>query len=185
MVDSNGLVKMPVYSVNGTEQRGVDQAISALDNTLHDAVMYDGVKDSVSLGGSNGTRIHNVATATAGTDAVNFNQLLDAGLKADTNGAVTNSFVAYDDKTKKDSVTLGDTLGAGAQIHKVVAGSADQDAVNLKQLKDAGIDWSIRAAIRPMRLSHTTRGRWIRSRLGEPTARKSTSFLRDRRIRTR
>ena len=72
-------------------------------------------------------------------DAVNIKQLTDAGFTVDPSGNPTNAFVAYDDKTKKDSVTLGGTSGVGAQIHKVVAGSADQDAVNLKQLKDAGI----------------------------------------------
>ena len=44
-------------------------------------------------------------------------QLKDAGLKTDASGNATNAFVAYDDKTKKDSVTLEGA--SGTQIHKV------------------------------------------------------------------
>jgi autotransporter adhesin len=91
----------------------------------------------VTLEGANGTQIHKVAKGTADQDAVNLSQLKDAGVKTDASGNVTNAFVAYDDKTKKDSVTLE---GAnGTQIHKVAKGTADQDAINLSQLKEAGI----------------------------------------------
>ncbi|MDR5751627.1 YadA-like family protein [Caballeronia sp. LZ024] len=96
----------------------------------------DASKDSVTLGGSNGTQIHNVAAGTADQDAVNLDQLTKAGLKVGSDGTPTNSFVAYDDASK-DSVTLGGSNGT--QIHNVAAGTADQDAVNLDQLTKAGL----------------------------------------------
>ena len=95
----------------------------------------DSTKDSVTLKGTDGTQIHKVAAGTADQDAVNVKQLTDAGAIVDSTGTVTNAFVAYDDSTK-DSVTLKGT--DGTQIHKVAAGTADQDAVNVKQLTDAG-----------------------------------------------
>jgi autotransporter adhesin len=96
----------------------------------------DKTLDKVSLGGTSGTTISNLAAGSADMDAVNVKQLKDAGAIVDSTGSVTNAFVAYDDNTKKDSVTLGGSGSAGAQIHNVVAGAADKDAVNLKQLKD-------------------------------------------------
>ena len=67
---------------------------------------------------------------------------------------MTNAFVAYDDKTKKDSVTLEGA--SGTQIHNVKAGTADQDAVNLKQLKDAGLKTDSSGQSRRTRSSRTT-----------------------------
>ena len=53
-------------------------------------------------------------------DAVNLTQLKDAGMTVDTDGTVTNAFVAYD-KGTMDSVTLqGGTNGT--TIHRVAAG---------------------------------------------------------------
>jgi autotransporter adhesin len=71
---------------------------------------------------------------------VNLAQLQAMGANVDTSGNVTNAFVAYDDTTKS-SVTFG---GAGATnsvvLHNVGAGSADLDAVNVAQLKAAGLN---------------------------------------------
>ena len=48
---------------------------------------------------------------------MNLSQLKDVGPRRTQSGNPTNAFVAYDDKTKKDSVTLE---GAnGTQIHNV------------------------------------------------------------------
>nr|WP_255581192.1 YadA-like family protein [Caballeronia sp. dw_276] len=133
---ADGTVSGPVYKVNGEDQYGVAKAISALDASVQNAVLYDGVKDSVTLGGDNGTKIQNLSAGSAPMDAVNFKQLTDAGLTVDSTGTVTNAFVAYKDKT----MTKVDLGGAnGTEISNVAAGSKDMDAVNLKQLKDAGI----------------------------------------------
>ena len=93
-------------------------------------------EDSVTLEGANGTQIHKVTGGTADKDAINLRQLKDAGLKTDTRRG--DERIRRDgDKTKKDSVTLEGSNGT--QIHNVKPGTADQDAMNLKQLKDAGL----------------------------------------------
>jgi autotransporter adhesin len=136
-IDSKtGLIIDPTYTINGVQKNGIGAAILAINNSLGNAVMYDGIKDSVTLGGTAGTQIHNLATAADDMDAVNFKQLKDAGLTTDSTGVVTNAFVAYDSKAK-DSITLGGSNGT--QIHDLAAGVADQDAVNVKQLTDAGL----------------------------------------------
>ena len=93
-------------------------------------------KDLVTLGGSAGTKISNVKAGTTAMDAVNLAQLTAAGLNVNTSGVVQNAFVAYD-STAKTGVTLGNGT-VGAQIHQVVAGTADTDATNVAQLKQLG-----------------------------------------------
>ncbi|ACC73453.1 ESPR-type extended signal peptide-containing protein [Paraburkholderia phymatum] len=110
------------------------------DNTV--AIGADALADranSVSVGASGAERqIVNVAAGTQNTDAVNVKQLKDLGASFDINGNVSGAFVAYDDASKT-RVTLG---GAGAaatvKVTNVAAGSANTDAVNVKQLKDLG-----------------------------------------------
>lgn len=52
--------------------------------------------NTVSVGSATSQRqIVNVAAGTQDTDAVNLQQLKNAGLSTDTSGNVTNSFVAY------------------------------------------------------------------------------------------
>jgi hypothetical protein len=92
--------------------------------------------NTVSVGASGSERqIVNVAAGTQATDVVNFAQLQATGLKVDTNGNATNSFVAYDDTTAS-TVTLGGTTGT--KITNVAAGDVSSatstDAVNGSQL---------------------------------------------------
>ena len=70
-------------------------------------------------------------------DAVNFKQLTDAGLTVDPTGTVTNAFVAYTDKTLS-SVALGRYERYADQ--QPCRRLSHMDAVNVKQLKDAGRD---------------------------------------------
>ncbi len=53
----------------------------------------------------------NVAAGKADTDAVNVKQLNALGAKTDSSGNPTNAFVAYDNLTTKDKVTLEGTSG--------------------------------------------------------------------------
>jgi autotransporter adhesin len=100
-------------------------------------VAYDDTgKGKITLGGTAGTVLSNVAKGTGDTDAVNVKQLKDAGLTIDPSGNAVNAFVAYDD-TGKGRITLGGT--AGTVLSNVAKGAGDTDAVNLKQLKDAGL----------------------------------------------
>ncbi len=91
---------------------------------------------TVSVGSSTLTRqLVNMAAGTSTNDAVNYGQLQAAGLKVDTNGVATNSFVAYDN-TSASSITF--TSGtAGTRLSNVAAGSisaGSMDAVNGSQL---------------------------------------------------
>ncbi|SDH49005.1 beta strand repeat-containing protein [Paraburkholderia phenazinium] len=91
--------------------------------------------NTVSVGTSSSQRqIVNVAAGTQGTDAVNYAQLQAAGLKTDSSGNATNSFVAYDNTTQ-GKVTLGGA--SGTTITNVTAGAvsaSSTDAVNGSQL---------------------------------------------------
>ncbi|MDF0503838.1 ESPR-type extended signal peptide-containing protein, partial [Burkholderia cenocepacia] len=119
------------------------------------AVTYDDTtKDSVTLGGTGATTpvaIHNVKDgelSATSKDAVNGSQLFatnqnlsdlkdslkDGGVIDPTTG---ESLAVVYDGTSKDKVTLA---GAdGTTLSNVKAGVADMDAVNVSQLKDAGL----------------------------------------------
>ncbi|MCW5115758.1 YadA-like family protein [Burkholderia cenocepacia] len=109
------------------------------------AVAYDSAaKDTVTLGGAGATApvaLKNVADGTDRHDAINLGQLQDAGLVApvdptDPSKGLTSLAVTYDDATK-DVATLA---GAnGTTLSNVKAGVGDMDAVNVSQLKDAGL----------------------------------------------
>ncbi|KDR37592.1 YadA family autotransporter adhesin, partial [Caballeronia glathei] len=129
--------KAETDAVNVKQLTALGGKVDSLGNITNAFVAYDNAtKAAVTLGGSNGTQIHNVAAGTAGKDAVNLDQLTAAGLKVGTSGEVTNAFVAYDDATKS-KVTLGGSNGT--QIHNVAAGTVGKDAVNLDQLTAAGL----------------------------------------------
>ncbi|WP_409410328.1 YadA-like family protein [Burkholderia cenocepacia] len=103
------------------------------------AVTYDGAaKDTVTLKGTNGTTLSNVKAGVADMDAVNVSQLKGAGLIDPSTGKPIAA-VTYD-SAAKDSVTLG---GAGATtpvaLKNVADAKDDGDALNLGQLKNAGL----------------------------------------------
>jgi trimeric autotransporter adhesin len=90
----------------------------------------------VSVGnGSSQRRIVHVAAGIADTDAVNISQLKALGATTDANGAIANSFLAYD-TPQKDLVTLGGGA-SGTLLTNVKAGALNaqsRDAVNGAQL---------------------------------------------------
>ncbi|SAL69623.1 YadA domain-containing protein [Caballeronia telluris] len=109
-------------------------------NLTNAFVAYDNTtKAAISLGGSSGTQIHNVTAGTAAKDAVNLAQLNALGATVDSLGNVTNSFVAYDDTTKGKVTFGGKGSTTPVTLSNVAAGKADTDAVNVKQLTDAGL----------------------------------------------
>ncbi|MBR8264665.1 YadA-like family protein [Burkholderia cenocepacia] len=105
------------------------------------AVAYDGVaKDTVTLKGADGTTLSNVKAGVADMDAVNVSQLKGSGLIGDDGKAI--AAVTYDrnaDGTPNyGSVTLGNGAGP-TQLKNVADATDDGDALNLGQLKDAGL----------------------------------------------
>ncbi|MEK8011040.1 YadA-like family protein, partial [Burkholderia contaminans] len=93
--------------------------------------------DKVTLQGADGTTLANVKAGVADMDAVNVSQLKDSGLIGDDGKAI--AAVTYDDATKS-AVTLGGTGATTPVALKNVADAKDDhDALNLGQLKDAGL----------------------------------------------
>ena len=106
-------------------------------------VAYDDTtKGKVTFGGKGSTTpvtLANVAAGKADTDAVNVKQLNALGVKTDSSGNPTNAFVAYDNLTTKDKVTLEGT--SGTKITNLTAGainSTSKDAINGSQLYNLG-----------------------------------------------
>ncbi|WP_321903142.1 YadA-like family protein [Burkholderia cenocepacia] len=105
------------------------------------AVTYDGAaRDKVTLAGTDGTTLSNVKAGVANMDAVNVGQLKDSGLIGDDGKSI--AAVTYDrnaDGTPNyGTVTLGNGAGP-TQIKNVADATDDHDALNLGQLKDAGL----------------------------------------------
>ncbi|SAL51441.1 YadA domain-containing protein [Caballeronia terrestris] len=100
------------------------------------AVTYDGpTRGKVTLGGGTaGTVLANVARGEDDLDAVNVSQLKGIGLVDGAGNAL--SAVVYDDATKRKA-TLGGS--AGTVLANVAQGEHDLDAVNVSQLKSAGV----------------------------------------------
>ena len=127
-------------AVNVNQLEALGGKLDSLGNATNAFVAYDNAsKAAVTLGGTNGTQIHNVAAGTTAKDAVNLGQLQGLGATVDSSGNVTNSFVAYDDTTK-GKVTFGGTGSTTpVTLANVAAGKADTDAVNVKQLNAFGV----------------------------------------------
>ena len=124
------------YSVTSGDNSAAFGYMSTASGTNSVAIGYKSTAsadNTVSVGSSTQQRrIVNVAAAQQTTDAVNLGQLQAAGLKTDSSGNATNSFVAYDDTTK-GKVTLGGA--SGTTITNVAAGASATDAVNVSQLQ--------------------------------------------------
>nr|WP_153053959.1 YadA-like family protein [Burkholderia cenocepacia] len=143
-VGADGSITDPTYSVGGQDYHNVGDALGALDknsggNPL--AVAYDSAaKDTVTLGGAGAptpVALKNVADAKDDGDALNLGQLKNAGLVGDDGaGNLTSMAVTYDGAVR-DKVTLAGV--DGTTLSNVKAGVADMDAVNVSQLKDAGL----------------------------------------------
>ena len=78
------------FSVDGTEYDSVADAISSLAGGSDNSVLYDGDdKSTVTLRGTNGTKITNLAAGVNDTDAVNFKQLSAVSEEAKNKGSWT------------------------------------------------------------------------------------------------
>ncbi|WCM19293.1 YadA-like family protein [Paraburkholderia bryophila] len=132
-VDANGKVTKPKYNIGGTDYNNVGDALSAVQTTAAGtdamAVKYDtAAKTAITLAGDGGTTLSNVAAGKADTDAVNVQQLKDAGI-IDGNGNSVKA-VLFDGPNGEANV-------AGKKIVNVAAGTAATDAVNFGQLTAA------------------------------------------------
>ncbi|CAJ0809787.1 YadA-like family protein [Ralstonia flaminis] len=114
------------------------------DTTTRNITVAAGTDGSVvDLTGTAGARkLTGVANGSDDHDAVNVSQLKQSGL-IDNNGnalAAVTYDVNTDGSVNYSSVTLGGQNAAGpVQLHNVADGTAETDAVNLRQLKQAGL----------------------------------------------
>ncbi|WP_234015403.1 YadA-like family protein [Burkholderia sp. BE12] len=167
-VNPDGTISAPTYDLadasgdGRTDYHNVGDALTNLDgrvtgNTTNITNLLDGKaglvqqananaeltvgKDtggtSVNFADANGNQrtLTNVAAGVNGTDAVNVQQLKDAGLVGTDPGTgdLTSLAVAYDD-TSKGTITLGGDPATGTQIKNVANGTDANDAVNVSQL---------------------------------------------------
>ncbi len=140
-------------AVNGSQLFATNTRVGDLEDSLSKggvidpvtgeslAVVYDSnAKDTVTLKGADGTTLSNVKAGVADMDAVNVSQLKGSGLIGDDGKSI--AAVTYDrnaDGTPNyGSVTLGNGAGP-TQLKNVADATDDGDALNLGQLKDAGL----------------------------------------------
>ncbi|KWE58580.1 hypothetical protein WL77_27175 [Burkholderia ubonensis] len=205
-IDADGTVKAPSYTVGGKTYTNVNDALKAaaesgnggVGGTDPNAVAYDDAsKAHVTLGGSNGTVIGNVASgslAADSTDAVNGAQMnamardvaeglgghasfdpvtgkltaptyelsdakggttqyrnvgdamsnLDERVSGNTTRidslqAVAENAVQYDDASRGAVSLGGKNAAAPVALKNVADGADDTDAVNVRQLRSAGL----------------------------------------------
>ncbi len=152
-VAEGALTATSTDAVNGSQLFATNTRVGDLEDSLRDggvidpvtgeslAVVYDGTaKDKVTLAGADGTTLSNVKAGVADMDAVNVSQLKDSGLIGDDGKAI--AAVTYDrnaDGTPNyGTVTLGNGTGP-TQLKNVADATDDGDALNLGQLKNAGL----------------------------------------------
>ncbi|HGO6078898.1 TPA: YadA-like family protein [Burkholderia cenocepacia] len=140
-------------AVNGSQLFATNTRVGDLEDSLSKggvidpvtgeslAVVYDSnAKDTVTLKGTNGTTLSNVKAGAADMDAVNVSQLKGSGLIGDDGKSI--AAVTYDRNTdgtpNYGTVTLGNGNGP-TQLKNVADATDDHDALNLGQLKDAGL----------------------------------------------
>ncbi|WP_343048331.1 ESPR-type extended signal peptide-containing protein, partial [Paraburkholderia fynbosensis] len=136
MVNPDGTIRNPSFTIGGQTYVDVGSALAA---TAGNSVQYDTpAHDKLTLGGTDASApavtLSNVANGVGDSDAVNVGQLKQLGMNIDDSGNLTNSFVAYDDKTL-GAITLKGT--DGTTIANVKAGELSDkslEAVNGSQL---------------------------------------------------
>jgi autotransporter adhesin len=128
-------------AVNMSQLKALGATTNASGAIANSFLAYDNPqKDLVTLGGgASGTTITNVkagALNAQSRDAVNGAQLNATNLALASLGQATTTMVSYAD-AGKSTLALGGT--GGTIISNVKAGVADQDAVNVQQLKQMGL----------------------------------------------
>jgi autotransporter adhesin len=129
---AEGTLDNDAVNVSQLKKAGViDQNGQALEVATYDPGSN---KNSMTLGGADGTQVKNVADGSDDMDAINVRQLRNAGL-VDADGNMLDA-VTYDAGTSRGVVTFG---GAGAPpvlLSNVRAGASNTDAANVGQLRD-------------------------------------------------
>jgi len=138
-VNSDGTITKPAYDIGGSTYNNVGDALTNLDGRVADNTnAIDNINSemsNISNGGgikyfhANSTLPDSVAS---GVDAV----AIGGNAQATANNAVALGANSVADRA--NTVSVG-SAGSERQITNVAAGTADTDAVNVSQLKQAGI----------------------------------------------
>jgi autotransporter adhesin len=139
-VNADGTISAPSYTVDGTTVHNIGDAITNIDErTTINSTAISNINESLNNITNNGTGIKyfhaNSVLADSqaiGTDAVAIGG--NARAQADNSVALGANSVS----DRANTVSVG-AAGAERQITNVAAGTADTDAVNLGQLKAAGL----------------------------------------------
>jgi trimeric autotransporter adhesin len=139
-VNADGTISAPSYMIDGTTVHNVGDAITNLDErATTNSTAISNINDTLNNITNNGTGIKyfhaNSVLADSqaiGTDSVAIGG--NARAQADNSVALGANSVA----DRANSVSVG-AIGSERQITNVAAGTADTDAVNLAQLKAAGL----------------------------------------------
>ena len=120
-------------TTQGEQIDALDAAAVKYDKNADGSVNYD----RVTLAGSSGTTISNVAAGVADTDAVNIAQLRDAVDDLSGTDDLAVHYVADSNGKATNTVALtGDGTGSPVSITNVAAGKNATDAVNYSQIEN-------------------------------------------------
>lgn len=122
-IDGNGVVVAPNYLVQGMSERTVGGALGVLDT---------GISTNASGIGTNASSIL-ALRGRVGTNEVAIGALNDDVVRIDG----TLARAAFYDDTAKAAISFQGA--AGTQLKNVADGTADMDAVNLRQLRASGL----------------------------------------------
>jgi autotransporter adhesin len=140
-VNPDGSIKTPSFTIGGDTYADVGSALAA---SVANSVQYDtSAHTSLTLGGTGASApvtLANVANGVADDQAVNVGQLKQMGMNVDSSGNATNAFVAYDDASKAKVTFGGADSTTPVTLANVANGVANNDAVNMAQLKQAGMN---------------------------------------------
>jgi len=138
-VNSDGTITKPTYNIGGDTYNTVGDALTNLDDRVTDNTNsidnINNVMNNITEGG--GIRYFHTNSTLPDSVASGLNAVAIGGnAQATANNAVALGANSVADR--ENSVSVG-SAGNERQITNVAAGTADTDAVNVSQLKQAGI----------------------------------------------
>ncbi|CAB3767178.1 YadA family autotransporter adhesin [Paraburkholderia solisilvae] len=140
-LNADGAVSAPVYDVGGSVYRNVGDALANLDGRVTtNTVRLDdltSVVNNISSGGSMVVRYFRANSALSDAAATGSEAIAIGG---NARASAANSIaLGANSIADRDNVVSVGAAGRERQIANVAAGTADTDAVNVRQLKDAGL----------------------------------------------
>jgi trimeric autotransporter adhesin len=139
-VNADGSISAPSYTVDGTTVHNMGDAITNIDErTTINSTAINNINETLNniTESGAGVKYFHANSVLADSQAIGINSVAIGGnarAQADNSVALGSNSVA----DRANSVSVG-AAGAERQITNVAAGTADTDAVNVAQLKAAGL----------------------------------------------